>query len=252
MKVDLTNRKFGFLKALYPTTKRVQRKVVWRCECVCGKECEVLSTNLTSGRTVSCGCKKYEIVSKHYRDKSPKQGEIINGTKIVDTDYRPDNRGFNECYVLAECKFCGKEFWVRKASLENGNTKSCGCTRNSIGEATIQKILDENGIAYEREKIFKDCYFENIQNKCRFDFYIENSYLLEFDGIQHSDKYECGQSSWFNEEILKRIKERDKYKNEWCKQHNIPLIRIPHYKLDTLCIDDLLLDKTRFLVNKET
>ena len=81
MKVDLTNRKFGFLKALYPTTKRVQRKVVWRCECICGKECEVLSTNLTSGRTVSCGCKKYEIVSKHYRDKSPKQGEIINGTK---------------------------------------------------------------------------------------------------------------------------------------------------------------------------
>ena len=155
MKVDLTNRKFGFLKALYPTTKRVQRKVVWRCECVCGKECEVLSTNLTSGRTVSCGCKKYEIVSKHYRDKSPKQGEIINGTKIVDTDYRPDNRGFNECYVLAECKFCGKEFWVRKASLENGNTKSCGCTRNSTGEATIQKILDENSIAYEREKIFK-------------------------------------------------------------------------------------------------
>lgn len=242
---------FGFLKALYPTDKRIQRKVVWKCKCICGAECEVISTNLMSGRTSSCGCKRYTMVAQHYREKCPKQGEYINGTRVIDTCYKPDSRGYNECYVLGECKFCGSQFWTKKTSLSNGNTKSCGCIKRSYGEAIIQEILDNNKISYEREKIFKDCYYENICNKCRFDFYIDNKYLLEFDGIQHSDKYKSSKNSWFTEEKLSRIKKIDEYKNEWCKRHNIPLIRIPHNKLDTLCIDDLLLDKTKFLINKE-
>lgn len=244
---DLIGNKYGYLTVIAPTNKRIQRKVVWKCLCICGKECEVLSTNLTSGRTTSCGCMQYKIVAKHYREKAPKQGDIINETEILDVCFKPEYRGFNECYVLGKCKFCGENFWVKKTLLVNGGVKSCGCIRRSYGEALIGRILDENNIIYEREKIYQDCYFQDVKNKCRFDFYINNEYLLEFDGRQHFDDY-GGTSTWFDDESLKKIKERDKYKNEWCKSHKIPLIRIPYYKLDSLNIGDLLLDKTTFLV----
>lgn len=248
---DLTNKQFGYLIAQYPTNKRINGKVVWKCKCICGKECEIISSNLIAGRTKSCGCKQYEIVSQHYKEKCPKKEDIINGTKVLDFEYRPDNRGFNECYILAQCKYCYKSYWVKATLLKNGNTQSCGCCKNSIGETIIQSILDDNNISYEREKIFKDCYYQNPCNKCRFDFYIENKYLLEFDGIQHFNNYKTYSSSWFTDKELEKIRKRDKYKNEWCLKNNIPLIRIPYYKLDTICIDDLLLDKSNYVIIKE-
>ena len=78
---DLTGRQFGYLKVIQKTDKRIQRKVVWECECVCGNLCEVLSTNLTSGRTTSCGCMRYEMVAKHYREKCAQPGDFVNDSK---------------------------------------------------------------------------------------------------------------------------------------------------------------------------
>ena len=46
---------------------------------------------------------------------------------------------------------------------------------------------------------------------------------------------------FYNEEQLKAQQERDMIKTQWCKEHNIPLIRIPYTKYETLCIEDLLL-----------
>ena len=43
--------------------------------------------------------------------------------------------------------------------------------------------------------------------------------------------------------------EHDKLKNEWCKENNIPLIRIPYTHLKDLCIEDLQLETTTFLIN---
>ena len=66
--------------------KRENRKVVWKCKCVCGKEVEVVSTNLTSGRTKSCGCKKNEMISAAIRhiEKEVHAGDIVNNTLILD------------------------------------------------------------------------------------------------------------------------------------------------------------------------
>lgn len=48
---------------------------------------------------------------------------------------------------------------------------------------------------------------------------------------------------------LLKDKELDEYKNQWCKENNIPLIRIPYIHLNDLCIEDLLLETTNFLIN---
>lgn len=61
---DLTGQRFGRLVVLRPTKKRQCGFVVWLCKCSCGKTCEVISQNLQSGNTQSCGCFAREILIK--------------------------------------------------------------------------------------------------------------------------------------------------------------------------------------------
>ena len=84
------------------------------------------------------------------------------------------------------------------------------------------------------EKTFETCINPKTKRLLRFDFYVNNQYLIEFDGIQHFIQ----SKNW---EPLEDTQYRDNIKNQWCKENNIPLIRIPYTKLNTLTIDDLLL-----------
>lgn len=47
---------------------------------------------------------------------------------------------------------------------------------------------------------------------------------------------------------LTKVKNHDKIKNEWCKNNNIPLIRIPYTIYDNLSLDDLLLETSKYIV----
>lgn len=58
---DLTNVRFGKLKAIRPTDERKRGYVVWECLCDCGSIAYVASDKLKSGRTKSCGCGKRKI-----------------------------------------------------------------------------------------------------------------------------------------------------------------------------------------------
>ena len=193
---------------------------------------------------------RYEIIAKHYREKCSQPGEYVNGSKVIKYEYRKNYRSDNECYLYVECKFCGKPYWTKERSLKNGLTSSCGCIRNSRGEAIIEKILKENNIQFEKDKIFNDCYFSNIKSKCRFDFWINQSYVVEFDGLQHF-KDMSSEKSWFKPGDFEKIQQRDKYKNEWCHEHNIPRIRIPYTEIGNITLDYLKLDTTKFLLKKE-
>jgi hypothetical protein len=59
--------------------------------------------------------------------------------------------------------------------LRLGLIQSCGCLK-SIGEEKISKILTDNNIPFEREKIFNDF------KPYRYDFYVNNKYIIEYDG----------------------------------------------------------------------
>jgi hypothetical protein len=59
---DISNQRFGRLLVL----ERVGKKwgsVTWRCRCDCGNELITTSSNLTKGRTKSCGCLQREWAS---------------------------------------------------------------------------------------------------------------------------------------------------------------------------------------------
>ena len=87
---------------------------------------------------------------------------------------------------------------------------------------------------------------EEIKFPLLFQLHIvNNTYLIEFDGSQH---FFARRVDWNTEEKFQKTQEHDVYKNQWCKDNNIPLIRIPYTRLDTLCIEDLMLDTTTFRV----
>ena len=80
-----------------------------------------------------------------------------------------------------------------------------------------------------------------------FDFYLTDyNVLIEYDGIQH---FEARESSWNTTENLLKTQKRDQIKNEWCKNNNIPLIRIPYTHLKNISLKDLLLDTSDFLIS---
>lgn len=59
---DLEGKKFGRLLVLEPVkVKSNNGGRHWRCLCDCGNHTVVRTSHLTSGHTVSCGCRKEEV-----------------------------------------------------------------------------------------------------------------------------------------------------------------------------------------------
>lgn len=242
--IDFSQEKFGRLTPLYPTNKRSFANIIWICQCDCGNTIEVSTSNLKNGNTKSCGCLKKERQSKVMVKDIP-IGTCFNSLTYMG-EYKPLSSTSTHG-VLRKCKCdCGNITWVATNNLYTGHTKSCGCVR-SHGEKKIIQLLLDNNIIFEQEKTFDNCRFNDTNALARFDFYIpENNYLIEFDGKQH---FKYSSTGWNDVKKFEYTKIHDAYKNQWCKKNNIPLIRIPYTHYDYLCLEDLLLETSRFIVN---
>lgn len=142
--------------------------------------------------------------------------------------------------VVWKCKCsCGKIHYVSVHDLVNNRIFSCGHSNESKGVRKIKQLLEENHIYYTTEKTFKNCKFPDSNVSARFDFYINNKFLLEYDGEQHFKELD---SNFFRDSLEKR-KIHDQYKNQWCKEHNIPLKRIPYYELNNITLESIMGDK---------
>ena len=212
---------------------------ICKCQCSCGEILTVRYGNLISGNTTSCGDRITHGVRSNWNDLTGQRfGDL---TVLRETDKRVDNKIIWEC----EC-VCGNHTYVISSNLIRGNTTSCGCSK-SKGEQKCISLLTQFNIDFITQQTFDTCIFPNTGGKARFDFYVKDSYLIEYDGSQHfeSTRHSGG---WNTKEHFEKVQQRDEYKNQWCKENNIPLIRIPYTKLDTLCIEDLMLETTQFRV----
>lgn len=233
--IDLTGQKFGRLTVIEKTNYRQSNSVVWLCQCECGKTTYVSSVNLRKGRTKSCGCLKTES------DHSPKGnvknllGQTFSKLTVIARD-GSDARG--EAKWLCQCD-CGQKVSVLGSNLRSGHTQSCGCDRSSKGEKKIASLLIENAIPFSTQKRFDEL------GALSFDFYVNNHYLIEYDGETH---YKYNLHGWHNESQFLAQQERDVVKNEYCQKNHIPLIRIPYWHLSKLMIDDLRLETSQFII----
>ena len=204
-------------------------RIYCRCKCICGNEFLARKDNIKSGHTTSCGC----LSSRNGKNLLNKKFGHL--TVIKKTDKR-DIAG--SIIWLCACDCSKKSFIeVDTHSLLSGATQSCGCLI-SKGEEKIASLLSQHNIPYIKQKTFQTCRFPESNYPAKFDFYVDNKYLIEYDGIQHFENIE-----FFNKKNYSAIREKDEFKTKWCEDNNIPLIRIPYTLLDTLSINDLLLKK---------
>lgn len=242
---DLTGQTFGRLTVLeedkeyYNNHQLKTKRIIWKCRCECGNIISVARSKLTCGEVKSCGCLAKDTKSnKEYLEH--KYG-LLTPIKIVGVD------NFRNNLILCKCD-CGNYIKKSTAALRvSGKFASCGCVF-SQGEAYIKKLLQDNNIIYEEQKTYPNCKFPNTGGAARFDFYINNSFLLEYDGQQH---YKYTNQGWNTKETYEKTIYKDNYKNLWCKENNILLKRIPYWELDNLTIEDILSDKFLITENKK-
>ena len=179
-----------------------------------------------------CKYQRDDSMSEHERNNKIRVVELINeiGKSLDSPDYASK--------VLTEC---GKEILEIVDSLERKankltaikvvkneeyNNYRCPYCNNSKGEKRVLEILNKLNIDCIPQYRFKDCKFKNT---LPFDFYLPKyNICIEFDGEQHYKIKECfgGLDEFIN------IKIRDTIKNEYCKNNNIKLIRIPYWEFD--------------------
>ena len=260
---DLTGKRFDKLVVLREATKdeilnntksKTTNKHYWWVQCDCGSPPKVVfGGDLKSGKITSCKCnqkviakKNAEIYLSQYTKETKRMKDLTNQTfGYLTVLYPTKKRKCRSIVWHCKCK-CGNECDISSNLLLGNHTHSCGCLTKSLGEIKIEELLKQNDIYYEKEKKFTSCVSPiNDNYKLRFDFYINNSYLIEYDGKQH---YEAEGYGWDTKEKLKETQIRDKLKNEWCKKNNIPLIRIPYTHLNDLCLEDLLLETSNFII----
>lgn len=120
----------------------------------------------------------------------------------------------------------------------------------SKGEKKVMDILKQHRISYKREVSFLDLHGQK-NSLLRYDIgiYRNNKLfaLIEIDGAQHFKFVKH-----FHKTPLGFMKSRewDRRKNSYCLLHNIPLIRIPYWDLDTLTFEKIFSTKEYIVKTK--
>ena len=136
---DLTGQTFGKLTAVSFAGSDKWAKSTWLCKCECGNGKTVAGSNLTSGRTKSCGC-----ITRPFKDLT---GQTFGKLTVVNF------AGRDKCGNLTWlCKYeCGNEKTVEGTNLTRGNTKSCGCIfskhRQLREKGIFTKRTDKGGLS---------------------------------------------------------------------------------------------------------
>ena len=98
----------------------------------------------------------------------------------------------------------------------------------SKGEKAVEQVLQDLNITYLPQYTFSDCRDKNL---LPFDFYLPKlNKCIEYDGQHHYFPVTFNGVSKERaiENHLTTLK-HDKIKNEYCKNNNIELLRIPYY-----------------------
>lgn len=207
-------------------------QAIYLFQCSCGKYVEYPMNRVKQGNTNSCGHLWTDWNDSYKKDVIGKRFSKL----VVQSYVGIDKHGS----TLFECLCdCGNTTVLPRYSLVENRTHSCGCMR-SVGENNIKQILDDANVRYKSQYVFTDL-ISNAGRYPLYDFAIlddnENVVrLIEFDGLQHERPYDY----FGGEEKFLQVQENDILKNQYAKSHNIPLVRIPYKKRDSMILDDLL------------
>lgn len=225
---DELGKRYGHLTVIAQSPERVNKHIAWICKCDCGNICTVSGSLLRSGSKTQCTeCSNRSLV---FDETGHKYGDLT----VISYEGQSKNRN-----ALWNCQCsCGNYIVVSGKELRDGKKFNCGCKRiYSQGAEQIKSLLIKNNILFEQEKTFDSCRFPDTNALARFDFYLPTlNRIIEYDGEQH---FFSRNSGWDTQDHLNYTQAHDQYKNQWCKEHGIDMVRIPYYQ--KIQIENLLL-----------
>lgn len=201
----------------------------------------------------------YELISTDYQNKKQKLKFKCNNGHFGEIDFDHFYYAENDCSMCSKSKkktleeirdfFLKENYIVLSKEYINNATKlkylcpnkhinfmcykdfysgnRCPTCFESKGEAAIKKYLEKLQLQYLREKKFHDC---KIKKCLPFDFYVDNKFLIEYDGEQHFKNVDFfGGEKGFQKRQL-----NDKIKTDYCILNGIPLLRISYLELDQI------------------
>ena len=201
--------------------------------------------------SVKYRCKKHNIIShKSVQDILKGQGciecgkEKLSQKKLMTLqEYQNKVDKKNNSIIVLEynginsnahfkCKKCEHDWWSSAASMITSGKQCPNCEHYYLGEKAVSDILTQHNIQFIQQYCFNTC---RDKKPLPFDFYLPNfNVCIEYDGRQHFEQ----RIGWTDLEI---IKSHDDIKNNFCKNNNIQLIRIPYYEN----VESFLLDKLK-------
>lgn len=223
-----------------------QKKITWLCQCDCGNQKVIRSSNLARGKTNSCGCiRRSQLLGKRF------------GYLLV-TEYLGTNNG----KTLWKCKCdCGEEVVKEGIALTKGSVRSCGCLVRKLNK---EKAAQNAKHGMTKTRIYK--IWQCMKNRCRnsnlheyqyyggrgikvckewndflpfYEWAISNGYSekLTLDRLNVDGDYEPSNCRWISiqeQQLNKRNNQFITYKGEtktvteWSREKEISLSTLRH------------------------
>jgi len=225
-------------RPIKPLEEYVNNKTKIKHECLeCGYKWKVAPKYIVEGQ----GCP--ECVRREQNITHEEYVQRIKGRPIKALEKYKNST----TKIKHKCEDCGYEWEVVPHNIMANH--GCPKCAQSHGEKRIDCILNRQGVNFVRETGLEGC---NNSHPLKFDFIITQDKLtqgskmlkptqanaaIEFDGRQHFKPVEA----FGGEEGFKVRVKRDKIKDEFCSDNDIPLLRVTYKDRDNNRIEDKVL-----------
>nr|DAZ69631.1 MAG TPA: restriction enzyme [Caudoviricetes sp.] len=183
----------------------------------CGYEWKALPQNFHAGKKCPKCAGNIKLTKEEFCER---EKDVVSGEYEIIGEYINANTK-----TLFKHNLCGCEWKITPGHFYQGNR--CPKCNQSKGEKRIYNILNLLNIPFEAQKRFNTCKYKRT---LPFDFYVSNSFLIEYDGEQHFRPVDY----FGGDKVYKTSQLRDNIKTKWAKDNGIPLVRIPYTEFDNI------------------
>lgn len=171
-KKDIVGQRFGNLIVLKDSGLRNNAKVLWTCQCDCGKIVNIRSDKIYSGSATCCTqCNKIKARDRLLKAQNSNSLTIKPGDQYEHLTFleKLNEKGKSNCYYYkCQCD-CGKI--IKLESRYWKKTKSCGCYKkeyykNLIVDLTNQKFGLLTVLERSNKKGSNGCYYWKCKCDC--------------------------------------------------------------------------------------
>lgn len=138
---DLTGQRFGKLRVISRAPSGPRWQTRWNCICDCGTEKTVLASNLTTGKSNSCGCGAEENRKRCNQKAMLTEAQVCSKSDENGFTYLGGFRGINKP-ALFLCQECQHKFQMQAQHAVYGISRCPECRSRAHGSSLSDKFFE--------------------------------------------------------------------------------------------------------------